>query len=186
MSKTIQINPSLFNVGGNLSKTKKNREIKQKPIITPLITPNALKNKLLKRIKEHKNKEMFREDEDNKKNTIRDIGIYTDEFNDSIEYLKSLSTEKKNQQREQDLIYNKTIKNRSAFVASPQVKLELPETLKEEHLVPVEIPIPLEEVKINTSILPDPLYGCLRGGKKPTYKTWIISQNNREVNYCNK
>ena len=95
MSKTIQINPSLFNVGGNLSKTKKNREIKQKPIITPLITPNALKNKLLKRIKEHKNKEMFSEDEDNKKNTIRDIGIYTDEFNDSIEYLKSLSTEKK-------------------------------------------------------------------------------------------
>ena len=185
MSKTIQINPSLFNVGGNLSKTKKNREIKQKPIITPLITPNALKNKLLKRIKEHKNKEMFREDEDNKKNTIRDIGIYTDEFNDSIDYLKSLSTEKKNQQREQDLIYNKTIKNRSAFVASPQVKLELPETLKEEHLVPVEIPIPLEEVKINTSILPDPLYGCLRGGKKPTYKTWIISQNNREVNNPN-
>ena len=48
MSKTIQINPSLFNVGNNLSKTKKNREKKQKPLLAPFIKPNVLKNKLLK------------------------------------------------------------------------------------------------------------------------------------------
>lgn len=53
-SKTIEINPSLFSVGG---LSKKNKSKKNKPMVTPLISPNILKNKLLKRIKDHKNKE---------------------------------------------------------------------------------------------------------------------------------
>ena len=51
-NKTISINPSLFSIG----KTKKKREKIPKAVV-PLISPNVLKNKLLKRIKEHKLKE---------------------------------------------------------------------------------------------------------------------------------
>jgi hypothetical protein len=163
MSKTIQINPSLFNVGGSLSKTKKVREKKQKPIISPLITPNVLKNKLLKRIKDHK-KEEIKNLEDKKNNN--DINIYTDEFNDSIEYLKNLSAFKKNQ----DLQNKKTMKNHSI---APPVHLEFPDTLKEELVI---IAKKEEAPVIKTETTPDPPYGCLKGGSKPTFRSWNSTQ----------
>ena len=100
--KTIDINPDLFNIG---AKTRKNREKKQKPTNVPLISPNVLKNKLLKRIKEHKiketeslenNKKMLSNSSsinisNNSKPNLVDLEAYTDEFSDSINYLQTLS-----------------------------------------------------------------------------------------------
>ena len=54
IKKTIQINPELFKLSSN--KTKKRREKIDKPI--PIISQNNLKNKLLSRIKHHKNHEI--------------------------------------------------------------------------------------------------------------------------------
>ena len=177
--KTIQINPTLFNVGGSLSKTKKNREKKQKPVISPLITPNALKNKLLKRIKEHKRDELT-DSTDSKKNTISDIGIYTDEFNDSIEYLKSLSTIKKNEENQ----HRKTMKNPQTLESVPHVQLDLPDILKEEVHQPV-ISHSEPSISLKYSSGSDPPYGCLKGGSKPTYRSWNTTQKIREVSNPN-
>jgi hypothetical protein len=175
MSKTIQINPALFNAGSSLSKTKKNREKKQKPIISPLITPNALKNKLLKRIKEHKKEEVSNSTAESKKNTISDIGIYTDEFNDSIEYLKHLSSFKKAEHQQQ----NKTMKN---YAPVPLVQLDFPDILKED---PIHHQIPIANsdqppITLKQNIDQDPPYGCLKGGNKPTYRLWNSTQKIRE------
>ena len=49
--KTIQINPELFKISGG--KSRKNRD-KKELTLHPNVTPNTIKNKLLKRIKEHK------------------------------------------------------------------------------------------------------------------------------------
>ena len=84
--KTIQINPELF----KMSKTKKNTKERKNLTLNPIITPNNLKNKLLKRIKEHKSQE-FKD----LKNTDSEIqssepSSYTDEFYGALGYLSDL------------------------------------------------------------------------------------------------
>lgn len=159
MSKQISINPDLFSVG----RTRKKREKKQKPEKVPLISPNVLKNKLLKRIKEHKIKETEGLDNNKKKlpqgNTnasaskpnLVDLSDYTDEFNDSINYLQTLSKQKKendekvnverNKQRLKDDLERRTVKNYQSLLSSPtlasssnlpHVNIELPEELKQQ------------------------------------------------------
>ena len=161
MSKQISINPDLFSIG----KTRKKREKKQKSDKAPLISPNVLKNKLLKRIKEHKIKETEGLDNNKKKlsqaNTstgvsaskpnLVDLSDYTDEFNDSINYLQTLSKQKKendekvnverNKQKMKDDLERRTLKNYQSILSSPtlasssnlpHVNIELPEELKQQ------------------------------------------------------
>lgn len=163
MSKQISINPDLFSVG----KTRKKREKKQKLDKVPLISPNVLKNKLLKRIKEHKIKETEGLDNNKKrlentnsisgslsnsisKPNLVDLSDYTDEFNDSINYLQTLSKQKKendekvtverNKQKMKDDLERRTVKNYQSLLSSPtlasssnmpHVNIELPEELKD-------------------------------------------------------
>ena len=83
-NKKIEINPALFSIGKS-AKTKKNREKKTKPITTPLISPNVLKNKLLKRIKEHKNKET--KNLDNKKMPLETGGSSKSSVTNNNKYI---------------------------------------------------------------------------------------------------
>ena len=207
MNKTISINPSLFGIGGS-SKTKKSRERKTRPTNAPLISPNVLKNKLLKRIKEHKVHENENQENNKMKLTttskgesisnpnLVDVGNYTDEFNDSISYLQTLSKQKKidetkansdkNKQRRKEELDRATIKNYQSLTGgstnSPVVNLDLPEELKEpflnmngtSHLLTQsEVPLILTPYKKD-----DVPYGVLKGGIKPTYRNWSITQRN--------
>ena len=200
-NKTISINPNLFTSGG--SKTKKNRDKKQKSNIIPLISPNVLKNKLLKRIKEHKQRET--ENLVNNKKNLSDketnilgndykkdeIKAYSDEFSDSINYLQTLSKQKKindektnyekqKQKRREELDRN-TVKNYSSLSQQSHqshsyVNLDLPEELKinintEQFATPLQI-------KQHNADIP---YGILKGGLKPTYRDWSRTYRNNIV-----
>jgi hypothetical protein len=190
-NKTISINPSLFSIG--VSKTKKNREKKTKPNAVPLISPSVLKNKLLKRIKEHKQKETQNLENNQRKLTTNDnIPVksnneeinFTDEFTESINYLQTLSKqkhvdeEKRNselfKQKQREELDRKTIRNHHSMGGGVQINVDLPEELM--HSV---IPINTETFKINTrDELP---YGVLKGGIKPSYKEWARTQRNNIV-----
>jgi len=217
LKKTIKINPELFSFSGG-NKTQKNRERKQRHVKAPLINPNSIKKQLLNRIKEHKNNE----NKQQKPNTNKqhggkeeDIGAFTDEFMESIQYLTSLSKEKKeietkekydkimNEKREN--LFRKTVKNPLSYNQNinsynannntnnnantyggspmPYVSLELPEELRENPLVPITNIVPVAtapEIKINTAPQQDVPYGCLKGGTKPTYRTWNSTRKNYE------
>jgi len=175
--KTISINPSLFRIGG--AKTRKNNKNnnKQRKYVKPLINPNILKNKLLKRIKEHKQNETKDIDKKNKEeNNDENEKMYENELSESINFLESLSKQKKKENLD-NIIKNKTIKRP---ISSPQVNIELSEELQ-----PVQMN---NEICINTSLTPVILnkpvfndnvpYGVLKGGKKPTYRNWLKTSNN--------
>ncbi len=190
-SKTIEINPSLFSIGG---LTKKNRSKKNKSMSVPLISPNILKNKLLKRIKDHKNKETEKLENNKKKlsstTKIDDISTdkkkinntYTDEFNDSIEYLQTLSKQTKidsSNNTKKEAIQRKTIKN---YNSMPVVNLELPEELQETFINTNNEIISSSNIVLPNYKLDNVPYGILKGGSKPTYRQWNKTHKNHEPN----
>ena len=187
LRKTIQINPNLFKIGG---KSRKNKGEKGKgPTVKPIISPNLLKNKLLKRIKDHKQQSSEEKQQ----------AEYTDEFNDSLEYLKSLTVQKKT-----DEFKKKTIRNNLHLQTSPTLSqnyqpkpiqhidlvnndkislhLDLPEELK-------ELPIPaLTQPLFSSSSLSSSInepykldkdvpYGCLKNGFKKTFRNYKSSSS---------
>jgi len=187
-SKTIKINTEYFNNIG--SKTRKNREKPSKPIIQkPIINPNSLKRHLLNRIKEHKNKEKMEKDEikeaEQKGGTKTEATTeFSDEFYDSINYLSTLSKkhkedsdkkkyEKEVEKRREQVFANKTVKNFNSTYDNllPHVELELPDELKEPitQIVASTLEPPINiNYKINDSVP----YGCLKGGLKPTFRSF--------------
>ena len=191
-NKKIDINPDLFNVGGSL-KTKKNRKRQQTQTIVPLISPNVLKNKLLKRIKEHKMNETENLVNNTKnisstnvetnysKPNLVDLANYTDEFNDSIQYLQTLSAKKKVDDQKRPSVIDKSPLVLDSTL--PVVNIDLPkelsvplESINTSQMKFNEPSISLSTYKVDT--LP---YGCLKNGIKPTYKDWNKTQKNMVV-----
>ena len=179
--KTIQINPELFRLSGN--KTKKNREKKEIP--TPIISPNNLKNKLLNRIKEHKNREV-KDKESFLKNNNHNISNnieYTNEFNGALDYLSELSKKHKKENSKvnynQHNNHNHTLKSHNYEYQSlsyPNVKLDLPPEL--EPTFPSYSN--MNSMKLNYRVDNEIPHGCLRGGQKPTYRIWNNNNQTRK------
>ena len=191
LKKTIKINPELFNLA---DKTRKNRERKSRPSVPVVVKPNSLKKELLNRIKEHRTRDI----ESGEKPT------FSDEFHDSINYLSSLSKKHKEdseREKKREAIANRTVKNYQSYNAAPgpahsiqlyqpqynaqipMVNLELPEELQETYtpalIEPTSVPI-----KINTyTPSADVPYGCLKGGIKPTFRSWNSTRKNYDTLY---
>jgi hypothetical protein len=180
--KTIQINPELFKLAGN--KTRKNREKREIP--TPIISPNNLKNKLLNKIKEHKNKEI-KDKESLLKNNNHNNNEYTNEFNGALDYLSELSKKHKKENSKlnsrefitQNHNHNHTLKSHHYDYTSssyPHVELDLPPELEPSFPSYAN----MNSMKLNYRVDNEIPHGCLRGGQKPTYRIWNNNNQTRK------
>lgn len=185
--KIIQINPELFQIS---KKTRKNREEKQHiSIPKPIIRTSALKNKLLNRIKEKKTQEnsnkkipkmsKYTNDIDididnNDSNNLDDLDDYEDpedELSNAINYFDTISEREKEKRK----LLTKTYKNRNQQnkLTLNNLQVNIPHQLKEGF----ENKNVLADI-ITNDVLDDLPYGCLKGGTKPTYKTWMNTVKN--------
>jgi len=174
--KTIQINPELFKISGN--KTRKNRE-KKELTLNPIVTPNNLKNKLLKRIKEHKAQEIKNKTSDSSI-TGREINPnnYTDEFYGALDYLSDLTKKQKNNDAKQKFLNTKTLKNYQS--PNTDILLDLPLELQENKIF---MPNTNDVYKVNYKVEDDLPYGCLKNGKKKTYREWKELSNSNTQDF---
>ena len=201
--KTIQINPELFKLPGN--KTKKNKE-KKELMLNPIITPNTLKNKLLNRIKEHKNKEINTKTKTKSTDNANDANKYSDEFHGALNYLSDLTKKQKVNEVKQRMLNARTIKNYQSIasklsnstasnstasnltasnltasnltasnltasnpIATNSISLDLPPELQETKTF---VPQTNEVFNVNYKMTDDIPYGCLKNGRKQTYREW--------------
>lgn len=181
--KTISINPELFKVTSNTTRKKRkddnpNKEIK---VRAPKVQNNkTLRGKLLKYIRDQQEKN-YREkmDSDSRihisnqhpiKNPLED---FDSDFDSSLQYLMSIADENEKKQKIQHTHnHNSTIKHypnqTTSFIPSmndfENVSTILPEIFNTPSVMKINLPN----------------YGCLKGGKLPTYRTW---KNQTQRNY---
>jgi hypothetical protein len=179
--KTIQINPELFKIPGG-GKTRKNRE-KKELIVNPNVKPNIIKNTLMKRIREHKNKEINGGKINKPKQTqlphltnthesSKTNNNYSNEFYGALDYLSDLTKKQKMNEAKQRSLNTRTLKNHNNLYPlisnNTEISLELPPELQETKFVPESNDI----FNVNYKINDDVPYGCLKNGKKKTYREW--------------
>jgi len=175
--KTIKINPELFKLSSSKKTNDKKKTSKKRGGSNSIIRPNKIKKKLLERIKEHSrvkgNNEPVKNDITTTGNTENK---YVEEFYESMNYLSKLANEKNStspyKPRKQTRKKPPSLSNDNIHV-----DIELPDDLKEHHITPVESKTTITLNPPATTGI-NPPYGCLKGGQKPTYRTWNKSQKN--------
>ena len=158
--KTIQINPQLFNMKKN--KTEKKRTKKEKP----LVKSSSLKRELMKRIKTHA------DNTEKKSENINNSDIeFSNDFEKHMSYLNNLSKDIKSKHRKQNKGTRRSLTKPSNMPAPPSAFLDLPPELNDNTFT-ININPDEQNVHITSPFQPEPPYGCLKGGDKPTFKDW--------------
>lgn len=174
--KTIKINPELFKMSSSKKTNDKAKTIKNRGGTNPIVRPNKIKKKLLERIKEHSRAKDTNEPVKGDIPTKTTENKYVEEFYESMNYLSKLANETNSTSP-----YKRGKQTRkkppSLSNDNVHVDIELPDDLKEYNVTPVESKTTITLNPPVTSIVPPP-YGCLKGGEKPTYRTWNKSQKN--------
>lgn len=167
--KTISINPNLFTMSGKKEKKKKELPLK-------LTKPTNMKKELIKKIKNYQNKTRKRRDYPMNEQ-------FHSEFQDSINYLRSVIQEK--QQTNSDVLSDTNSASSPNSIPTSNLIVQPnsnPNPNPNPNNHPNPNPIPLEgsnqnPIPIKTQLHPDVPYGNLKNGNKPTWRTWVRNQS---------
>jgi hypothetical protein len=175
MNKTITINPELFKHSSNHGSRKKRSEVTNDiRVKTPKEKRRSIrKNHVLKFIRDQqeKNLKQLLETDKSTKKVEPESTDFNSDFNESLNYLISLSDEK--EKGKMGNPNNSTLKNYSAprsnvnFNISDSGGPNIINTFVSTPSVPV-YPSQLSVPNFNAV----PKYGCLKGGTLPTYKSY--------------
>ena len=192
--KTIQINPELFKISNRNRKNKTQKAEKKELVLNDNLKVNNLTSKLLKRIRETKNKELKKIhnksfnnlDENNEFNNVEEN---SDEFLNAINFLNTLSKEKNiekiqnnynninnginnkiNNETNDEIIYGNN--NFKTYQGGHNKTLKKYTNL----YVHNDLPNNLFNNKIYQN--KEPPFGNLKNGSKPTYRSYIKTLKN--------
>lgn len=193
--KTIQVNKEYLSFGRSTRKKKhsdkKSRKRKEKP--KTLQSAGKMRKEFMKKIKDFQKRRSENKNSAVEKKIIKskDESEFDDEFNKSLGFLQDVMSSNKEKQR-------KNIeKNRKDNTESLQIMLDMPEELtnKTTPMPTINTITPIEtktttfdktnivsttakdhRSTVKIGIAPQPLYSCLKGGKRPTYREMMRTQ----------
>jgi hypothetical protein len=181
--KTISINPDLFQLSGKTKKSKPTKEkIKMKPNQLSDAKNNTLKRKILKVIRAKQQDEYKRlfskprekNESKNEKQVPTVENEFDKDFDKSLKYLTDLEKKVKNE----NVVHNHTFRNYDKINGPVELPVfnELPKEfnlqMPSQHVSPSPLPHMLQPPPQPKYNFPQhPGYGCLKGGKIPTFRT---------------
>ena len=177
--KSISINPSYFKIGG-----KKEKKKKKKPSFKNKLKPNDIKKKLIAKIKAHQKKEKDKEITEHEKEN----NTFKNEFQETLSYLEDMKKKKK--QKKQKKKEKRKNRNKTLKKSTQQAGFMSQTNDNKIDINPMNSSNSSNNSSNNrnsndniNSILPDPPHGCLKGGKKPTWRQYnkTLKKNKNEI-----
>ena len=158
VKKTIQVNPAFLSLGKK-NKTKKFKEKKSKrKDLRMSIKPNNIKKKLIAKIKEHQRDNLEKRNNNIKNNDEKENNKFTKDFNEQLNYLEQIIQKNKEKKRKRKM-RRQTKRNQKFSESTNKIRS-------------------IQNKSYTTP--PDPPYGCLKNGKKPTYSQYKKTLKMRE------
>ncbi len=212
MKKKIAINPSLFQIGKK-NKTTKNKEKKEKPkaLISPNVMKKQLLAKIKEHQRQNQNnnykdqEKSVKEFSDDFSNSLNYLSDLVKEKNNNAKFKPTITSNEvinePNDFPQQLMVQTQPVTPvvqtpmvqtpivqtpmvQTPMVQTPIVQTPIVQTPMVQTPVPVvQEPFPVVENPINTPILSDPPYGCLKNASKPTYRNWMNSNlSQKDIN----
>lgn len=176
--KKISINPDFFknadisDGGGNVgnikkiskkeSKKEKRKKKQKRKSMNKLLKPNDIKKQLIQRIKQHqqdKNNEIK-----SKKETNDDVVKFENEYQESLSYLEQIKKEKRKKKHLKQTMKKNKIKGNYSGNSSVNFSTNLEQN---------------QSSGLNANFPKEPVYGILKGGKKPLYSAYRKTLKNK-------